>query len=289
MTANQRVQITVALIGLAGAVIVALIALVPSLMTPGPPADPTVSVATQPEPQKLVAIPIVGTGVEFQIFRENFESTQKGWDFDKNNYLKGGRLNIDYDSANGEVHSFFNDYYQVGRGAFSMGANLKYESGPEWSYGMVLRAVGSQTFLFFSIRRPGQFRISKYSDGRWEDLTKWQDLPEGAGDRSRFGISNIFLTPLPDHEDLMSELPDAAGDSKVKLDRLYFYVDRQKIAEVANYLQGNGLQFGVFSTLNIHASFDELEVYDNSNSTDQNLIGSCTEFAGEESCPQKGR
>ncbi len=68
-------------------------------------------------------------------------------------------------------------------------------------------------------------------------------------------------------------------------ERLYIYADEILLGNVKNPIKGVGKQFGFFSTMNIHASFDNLTVNDMSLEYGQLVEGSCVVWAGSERCP----
>jgi hypothetical protein len=282
----MHVDIKVTLISTIGAVLVALIGFIGT--------DPfhlfeketshEVNMPKVEEPKKLVSVPIIGTAVQFQIFEEDFENINTGWEFSRDYYLENGRLNIHVNKLSGTVHPFLNQNYQIGKGPFSATFEAKYLSGTDWTYGFVLKAIGRQEFVFLSLRKNGTWRITHLDDKGWNDISEWKALPDGWSPNTRITITNANLKGEGSPEQSISyatELKENEYDES-----LYIYADEILLGDVRNPIRGVGKQFGFFSTMNIHASFDNLTVHDMSLQFGLLVEGSCVIWAGSERCPE---
>ncbi len=249
---ENKVKIIAAAIGAVALIISALIMITPQLffnknsLTNNLRIDHSSMAEKQIEPKRFNRFNTYDLSLAWY---EPFNGIQPGWDLSHFNFLENGELHMFHNYPNSEVHTCINFYYALGLKSYQVEVNCGQLSGPIWSFGIVLRVVGKDNYLFFSYRRDGKFRVSNFQNNQWYDYFDWQQNVYDPNSKK------VHLTIRNSEEDFME-----GTRASITKKELIFSINGNVVATIKNNWENEYLNVGFFSTFDMHVVFDDFTV-----------------------------
>ena len=159
-------------------------------------------------------------------------------DFKKREWLETDKLF--YQNDRYHIHSPDEDWYTWQNETFSdfvYEVEVQLHAGEEdYGFGIIFRVQDTDNYYLFDITRTGYFKIDKKVDGEYFDLSDWERS-------TAINAQSVNYLKV-----------EAVGNL------LTFFINNNKIKEVfdSTFKGGN---IGLFAAGNVHASFDNLKVF----------------------------